>query len=448
MTASAQSLFAAAPKTTLGVPTAISADLLAPPSRVAVHTTLALCAAVLAFIAWAAFANLEEVAQARGRIIPASKLQIVQNLEGGIVREISIHEGQEVAEGQIILSIDPTLSGASLGEVREKIGGLTALIARLEAEVEGKELAFPAEVAQASPGLVASQDNLYRSRQQEFNAGITTLELEARQREQEILEIGSKIATLMESLRIVGEDMSLARGLVQSRAISRAEVLQIEGRYNDTRGNLEAAQLALPRLQSARDGALSKRTEKASAFKSDALAKLTQARTDLAALKENAWSGADKVARTKVRSPVAGIVKTINVTTVGQVVQPGSNLVEIVPLNDTLLVEAQVRPQDIAFLRPGLEAVVKLTAYDFAIYGGLKARVEQIGIDSVTPEKGEPYYPVRVRTDRRSLAYKGEQLPIIPGMVAEVDVLTGRKTVLQYLTRTFLRVRMQAMRER
>ena len=431
-----------------GLPTSVSADLMAPTGRLLVATTLALVATVGVLVVWSAFATLEEVAQGRGRVIPASRIQVVQNLEGGIVRDILVREGQNVAEGDVVLRIDPTHFDSSLGEAREKIAGLSVLVARLEAEVEGREPRFGAEIDRVRPDIITEQQSLFESRRRELGAALGAIDLQFRQRQQEIRETESRVGALEKALAIASEELSLLRPLERSRSIARTDVLQIEAKVNEISGNLEGARLALPRIRSAEAEAGNKRIERESNFKSDALQKLTQARVDLRSLQEQTRGAADRVLRTVVRAPVSGIVKTVNITTPGQVVQPGSALLEIVPANDTLLVEAQVRPQDIAFIRPGDDAVVKITAYDFAIYGALEGKVEHIGADSVTPEKGESYYPVRVRTARSALAHRGETLPIMPGMVAEVDILTGKKSVLAYLMKPILRAKAKAMTER
>jgi membrane fusion protein, adhesin transport system len=430
------------------IPSAVSADLLAPPTRARRLLLAALAACVLTAIGWAAVARVEEVTRGQGRVVPASKLQLVQNLEGGIVREVLVREGMIVREGQVIARIDPTIAGSSLGEAREKMVSLEAIVARLEAEVEGKALAFAAELTASRPDLVASQREHYDTRQREFNAAVGGLERLEQQRAQEILELEAKIETLSRALVLVRQELELTRSLEKSRAVSRSEVLAAESKANDTAGALRAAELALPRARAARSEVQERRGEKIASFQGEAMQRLASARTELAALAQVTRGSEDKVARTTIRAPANGIVKTVSVTTPGQVVQPGHNLFEIVPLNDTLLVEAQVRPQDIAFLRPGQPALVKLSAYDFSIYGGLKATLEQIGADSITTEKGETYYLVRVRTDRSTLQNGQDTLPIIPGMVADVDVITGSKTVLAYLTKPLTRMRQNALRER
>ena len=437
-----------APAAAFGIPSAVSADLLEPPSRRASALMLSLVALIFVSIGWSALAVVQEVTTGRGRVTPASKIQVVQNLEGGIVREILVREGMTVREGDVILRIDPTQAGASLGETREKMHGLGALIARLEAEVEGRPMVFPSDLSDSRPDLVAHQRDHYEARRKEIEGATASFELQARQRAQEITEAASRIETLKRGLEIAAEELAMIRTLERSRAASRSELLIVEAKHNDIRGSLEATQLALPRLRAALDEVAGRRAEKIENFRGDALQRLSAARVEFASLTESSRGGEDKVARTTVRAPTSGIVKTVLVTTPGQVVQPGHNLVEIVPLNDTLLVEAQVRPQDIAFLRPGQLAMVKVTAYDFSIYGGLPARLEHIGADSISTEKGETYYLIRVRTDRATLKRGALELPIIPGMVADVDVITGSKTVLGYLTKPLVRMNQVALRER
>ncbi len=432
----------------LGIPTAVSADLLRLPSRRISAVMFALVLLIATFVVWAALANIAEVTTGHGRVIPASRIQVVQNLEGGIVREVLVREGDLVRKGAVLARIDPTIAGSSLGEAREKMLGLMALIARFEAEIGDLPLVFPAELADKRADLITHQREHYEARRRELEAATSALDGLQRQRLQEILEADAKIATLTRSLEIASQELELVRNLERSKAASRSEVLTLEGKVNDLQGALKGTELALPRLRAATSEVGDRRTEKIAAFRSDALQKIASARVEMSALAEASRSGEDKLARTTVTAPTAGIVKTVNVSTPGQVIQPGHNLLEIVPLNENLLVEAQVRPQDIAFLRPGQAAKVKISAYDPSIYGALDARVEQIGADSTTTEKGETYYLIRVRTNASHLEYGGEALPIIPGMVADVDIVTGSKSVMTYLTKPMIRIRDNALRER
>lgn len=432
----------------IGVPTAISADLLARPSRGLDALLMSLIALVAVFFGWAALAHIEEVTTGSGRVVPASKLQIVQNLEGGIVRDILVREGATVEAGETVLRIDPTQAGSTLGEAREKIDGLEALVARLDFEARGEVPVFPDELLKRRPELIEAQKRHYETRRRELESAIAVLTTQEQQRTQEIVETSSKIETLKKALAIADEKLKLMRPLAETKAVSRAEILAIEGEVNETAGNLSAAELSLPRLASAKKEARDRISEKEQAFRSEALQQLAGARMELSVLTEQVKGSADRVSRTTVKAPVSGIVKTVHVSTPGQVVQPGQSLIEIVPVNDTLLVEAQVKPNDIAFLRPGQPAIVKLSAYDFSLYGGLEGRLEHIGADSVTNDRGETYYVINVRTEGRTLVRNGEELPVIPGMVADVDVRTGEKTVLAYLMKPLTRMRQSALRER
>jgi membrane fusion protein, adhesin transport system len=432
----------------LGLPSAVSADLIVPPSRLFAINVLALCALLVAFVVWAWFAVMNEFAIGQGRVIPARKVQVVQNLEGGIVRAIAVREGQHVRQGDVLLSIDPTGPGAQLGEAKEKIAGLSALMARLDAELKGTTPFFPADVAARRPDLIANELALFESRRREIESALSGLDLQIRQREQEVVETKSKITNLGNGLSIARRELSLIRPLLASGAASRIEGLRAESRVNETEGLLSAAELALPRIEAALAEAKDKRVEKSQTYRADALAKLSQADTEITGLNQAIRSNEDRIRRTDMKAPVNGVVKTVHVTTIGQVVQPGLSAVEIIPVDETLLVEAQVKPQDIAFLRPGLDAIVKLSAYDFTIYGGLTAKLEHIGADSITNDKGETYYMIKVRTDANALLHQGKELPIIPGMVADVEVKTGQKTVMQYLLKPVTRMRQQALRER
>ncbi|MGL5116588.1 MAG: HlyD family type I secretion periplasmic adaptor subunit, partial [Beijerinckiaceae bacterium] len=417
----------------LGMPTAASADLLAPPRRLYGLTVLASAGLLSAFVGWAWFATLDEFTIGQGKVVPARKVQLVQNLEGGIVRAIHVREGQTVGEGDLLMSIDPTSTGAQLEEAREKTTALAGMMARLDAELKGHEPVFPADIHMRRPDLIANETALFRSRKAEREGALAGLDLQIRQREQEVIETKAKASNLASGLEIAQRELGLIRPLLASGAAARIEVIRAEGRVNDTEGLLKAAQLALPRIEAALAEAKGRREEKGEAFRAEALGKLSQAEGEFASLTQVIRGAQDRFRRTEMTSPVHGVVKTVHVTTIGQVVQPGLSTVEIVPLDDTLLVEAQVKPQDIAQLRPGLDAMVKLTAYDFTIYGGLDATLEHIGADSVTTDKGETYYVIRVRTKRNALAHAGRDWPIMPGMVAEVEIKTGRKTVMQYL---------------
>lgn len=432
----------------LTVPSAISADLLRPASDKVSALSLGMVALVAAFVIWSALAIVDETTRGEGRVIPATKIQVVQNLEGGIVRELRVREGMLVKAGDILLRIDPTRADSSLGETRERILGFRVMIHRLEAEVEQKPLVIPEDLRKLAPGLVRRQEQAYDARMGELKAALDTLELQAQQKAQEIVELEARVESQKRSLQIAQSELKILKPLYKQGAISHTDLLAAERRYNEAEGLLDAARLALPRIRAQKLEMERRRAEKRAAHRSDVLKQLTDARVQLSALAEQNRGAADTVARTIVRSPASGIVKTVHVTTIGQIVKPGSDIVEIVPSGDTLLIEARIRPSDIAFLRPGQPATVKLTAYDFALYGGLDGRLEQIGADSITNERGETYYLIRVRTVSSKLRHGGADLPIIPGMVAQVDIKTGQKSVLAYLTKPLTRMKQDALKER
>ncbi|MEM1370716.1 MAG: HlyD family type I secretion periplasmic adaptor subunit [Pseudomonadota bacterium] len=432
----------------LAAPTAISADLLKPVPLIWNGLVIGLCAAVFASVAWASLATVEEATRGEGRVVPASKIQVVQNLEGGIVRELNVKEGDRVATGDILLRIDPTRATASHGEATERIAGLQIKMARLEAEVAEKELTFSPALVQSQPELIAREFEHDRARRTELASAISALQLQERQRAQELVELDAKVATLARGLAIARAQLALIEPLVKRRAASRSDLLSAQEKVNDTEGGLEAARLAIPRVRAQKAEVARRIEERKATYRAQALAELTKTRVDLAALRQANQDAADTLQRTTVRAPTNGIIKTVYVTTRGQVVKPGSDLVEIVPLDETLLIEARVAPQDIAFLRPGQPALVKLTAYDFSIYGGLDGSLVHIGADSITDDQGQTYYLIRVRTKSSRLRHGDDNLPVIPGMVAQVDVLTGSKTVLSYLTKPLTRMRQDALRER
>ncbi len=411
-------------------------------------TTLVLVLTVASGIGWAALAKVDEVTRGDGKVIPASRIQLVQNLEGGIVRRIATREGAMVKEGELLLQIDATGFGSSLEERREKLLGLRAVLARLEANVENRALTMPEDVVRQRPSLANEQAEMHASRQREMQASLAGIDQQVAQRRQEIEEVKAKIANLTRAIEIGSEELELTRPLVQRGAAARIELIRLEARQNELQGTLDGAQLAMPRIRQALGEAQNRRIEREMGLQSEMRSQLGETRVQISALEQSIKGDLDRVDRTDVRAPVSGIVKTLHVSTLGQVVKPGVDIVEIVPSGDTLLIETRIRPQDIAHLRPGLDAVVRLTAYDYTTYGVLKGKLEHIGADTIQTERGETYYHARIRTDRSTLVKGDREYPILPGMVANVDILTGRKTVLDYIVKPLTRLQNEALRER
>ena len=406
---------------------------------------------ILAFV-WAAIAKVDEFTVAEGKVIPSSQVQVVQNLEGGILSEIFVQVGQVVEKGQILMRIDDTRFVASAHEGQAKDQALLARIARLAAETGNTAFAPQRQLETSMPKLVAEERALYSSRQKQLNANELVLRQQAEQRRLELDEKRARAVQLQESLSLVEQELNMTRPLVREGIVSQVEVLRLERQASDLRGERDAARLAIPRLESAHEEVRRKVDELKARFRADANEELNKARAEQNALSAANTALDDRVTRTAVRAPLAGIVKQVRVNSVGGVIQPGMDLLEIVPLEDTLLIEARVRPADIAFLRPGQEAMVKLSAYDYSIYGGFPARLEHISADTLTAdkpgEKAESYYQVRVRTKYSTPTAGPSMVRILPGMVATVDIRTGKNTVLHYLLKPIIKTKEMALRER
>lgn len=360
-------------------------------------------------IAWAAYATLDEVTKGVGKVIPSSSVQTVQNLEGGIIAELLVSEGDRVAEGDILVRIDDTISNASYQENLTGAEALRASLVRLQAEAHGEEtIDFPEELVASRPDLITRETSLFEKRRG---------------------ELAEQCKTLENSLRLASDELAMTIPLVEKNIVSKVDQMKLEREVNEVGGKLK---------------------EITGAFQSESMEQFNEIKARLEGLEQIVAGRQDQVRRTVVRSPAAGTVNHVHTKTLGGVIQPGEPIVDIVPDDDTLLVEAKIRPADIAFLSPGQKAVLKFTAYDFSMFGGLEGIVEHISADTIQDEiDKEHYYQIKVRNQSGGLTAKdGSALPIIPGMVTEVDILTGQRTVLQYLLKPFHRMRFNALRER
>jgi len=382
---------------------------------------------MLAAVLWAHFAVLDEVKRGNGRVVPSRQIQVLQSLEGGIVLETLVQEGSIVRQGQVLMRIDDTKFAAELGEVRERRAANAARVARLEAEVQGRIAPeFSEELAEIAPRAVETERNLFLARQRKLDHDVDVL------RQQQI--------RFTDSLGLLGREVELTRSLYAQRIVPEIEMLKVDREMSDVKGQLAE-------IKSRIDGTKA-------AFRSLAEEDLAKSRGDLAVLDETIKSARDRVRRAELRSPVNGVVNKLNVTTVGAVIPPGGDVMDIVPLDDTLLIESRIRPQDIAFIHPQQDAVVKLTAYDSSVFGSLRGKVERISADTIVndkserDEKNEKSYRVMIRTEKNHLGTEEQPLPILPGMVATVEVMTGRKSVLDYIIKPARMLRDEALRER
>jgi len=413
------------------------------------HILLLLIAAFIGIaLWWASVAEIDEVTRGQGKVVPSSKVQIIQNLEGGILADVLVSEGQMVEKGDVLLKIDDTRFSSSFRESKLTYWELLARTARLSAESEGKPLELPEELMINQPELAAEERGLYQSRQLQLQSTIDVLKRQAEQRRQELVEKQARQQQLSRSFELSNQELKMSEPLLEAGVMSEVEILRLKRTVNDLKGEMESNRLAIPRIRSSIDEVQQKINEAITRFESDAARELSEVRAEMARTEESVSALKDRVTRTNVRSPMKGTIKRLMINTIGGVIQPGMDLVEIVPLEDNLLIEAQIRPADIAFLRPGQEAIIKFTAYDFSIYGGLEAKLVRISADTITNEEDESFYLIYLRTDQNFIKSSMGELGIIPGMTVTVDILTGEKTVLDYLLKPILKAKNEALRER
>lgn len=420
--------------------------------KAAVLSVLAILAFVAALIGWSHWAMLDEVTRGDGRVIPSSKTQLVQSLEGGILKELLVRAGDRVAKGDILARLDDTGFSANLGELKAKQLTLQAAVTRLHHEASGDLTltpVFPDEVKAAAPLLVENETQLFLSRRSSLETAMAVQKERVEQRQRELNEIRASLARLQEGLRLAGEDMKLKEPLAKRGIVPKTEIIRLQRDIADTEGQIAVLYETIPKTESSireAEGEIAVQQEK---FRQEARTEISRMEAELSIVLETLRAASDRVVRADIRAPVDGIVNKINSNTVGGVVQAGETMMEIVPLEDSLFVEAKIRPADIAFIHPKQAAVIKITAYDFSVYGGLEGEVELISADSVYDEEArESFYLVTIKTLRAQLREGKEELPIIPGMVASVDILTGKKSVLDYLLKPINKARQEALRER
>ncbi|MEW6995875.1 HlyD family type I secretion periplasmic adaptor subunit [Colwelliaceae bacterium MEBiC 14330] len=417
------------------------------------------------FMIWAYFAELDRVTRGEGKIIPSSQVQIIQSLDGGILQELYVKEGMQVSKGQILARIDDTRFRSDMAQQTQEVDALRANIIRLRTEltsvlvadvanwqqqvkIEKTQLKFPEDLSKNAPELIARNQDEYNTRLNNIENQVAIQGQQIKQREQEIKELTSKISTLESSLALINSELELTIPLARKNIVPQVELLKLQRTANDTKGELSALRLLQPKLKSSFAEAVLKRREAVFKYRTDARSVLNELQSSLSRLNEAQVSAQDKVSKALIVSPVVGTVKMIHINTLGGVVKPGEVLLEIVPSEDKLLVEAKIIPKDIAFIHVGLKAMVKISAYDFTRYGGLEGVVEHISADTTQDEDGNSFYIIRVRTNESSMLSKtNQEMPIIPGMMTSVDVIISKRTVLEYILNPLLRAKELALRE-
>lgn len=403
---------------------------------------------IVVMLTWSSLAYVDEFTRGEGRVIPSQYVQIVQNLEGGIIDEVFVTQGQTVTRGQPLLRLDDKRFSFSLRETEVNQSQLLSKTLRLKAEAEGAPFPEDELTALVSKNVVSAEKALYFARAQELSSGNKVILQQTAQKRQELSEWRAKFQRLRRSYRLLKSELDLTSPLVAQGAVSQVEVLQLRRQLNDVQGEMNAAQLAIPRIESSLSESEQTLAAAESAFRSRSQAEYSEVKSELNRLNESSQAIADQVDRTLVVSPVAGTIKQLFVKTLGGVIQPGRDLVAIVPTEDKLRVEARVSPADIAFMHPKQKAVIKFTAYDFSIHGGLSGEVVNISPDTITDEEGNSFYIVQIETERSFLGTEVNPKPIIAGMTVSVDILTGKKTVLDYILKPILKTKQLALRER
>jgi adhesin transport system membrane fusion protein len=406
----------------------------------------------VAFVVWASYAEVDEIARGDGKVIPASKTQILQASEAGVVQEIAVKIGQVVKKDDLIIRLDNTMSASSLGEQQARERTLSARIARLKHEQGGniaEPFECPEELQTAAPEVCENEQKLLVARRDNFANKLSVLKARLDQRETELNEAIANSHRLAENIAVSDKEAELVKSMVKRGLMAQTEQLRVDREQTELNGQIALATETIKKTEAAIVEAKLQVDELGLQLQQEALDELTQALAELSVVDETFRGATDRVARTDIRSPVDGIVNTLELNTLGAFVQPGAIVAGIVPTSETLLVEARVSPRDVAFIRPEQKALIKVTAYDFSIFGGLDGKVANITADSLVDQNtGEPYYQVRLSTDTSALTKDGKSFAIIPGMICTVEIMTGRKTILSYLLKPINKARDEALRER
>ena len=410
---------------------------------------VAVCSFVVIFIVWANFATLDEVTRGDGKVIPSSDVQALQSLDAGIVEAIMVSEGDIVEAGQTLMQLNAIEATSDLGANQARYLGLLASITRLSAEAEGKgSVEFPEEVMKGAPQSVTEELNAFRANQQSLQTQVNVLQQQMSQRESELREVNTRIADTRGVIALQNQEAEMVRPLVEKGSAPKMELLQLDRTIKEKRAELNSYTSSVPRIRSSISEAQARIEETKNNAKAQAQAELSAKLIEMNEIKERLAALEQRKGRTELKSPVHGTIQEISTNTIGGVVRPGEDIIKIVPQDDQLIIEAKVRPSDRAFIFPGQKAVIKITAYDFSIYGGLDGKLVDISADTIEDQEGNSFYRVKLRTDKTELTRKGEVLPITVGMVASVDILTGKKTVMDYLLKPFRKTLENAMNER
>lgn len=426
----------------------LSKAVLERPARSSVWILWTIAVVVAWLIFWASIAELDKIVRGEGKVVPSSRIQLVQNLEGGIIEQILVSSGAAVTQGQVLIQLDNTQFASTLGEKVVEQQALTAKALRLQAEAEDTTFAIPERVeAELEHALYARELSLFNERQKQTEIAVNIVRQQVIQHQTELDNAYDQQKQLLNSLALLDQEITMTEPLVRQGFASKVDLLKTKRERNDTFGKLNSVKLSIPKYQALITETEQKIAEIKQTRRNEAQEALNETLAKISQLQSVNVALEDKVSRTQIRSPVSGVISELLVNTLGEVVQPGSNLAKIVPVDDSLVLETRILPSDIGFIYAGLQAKVKFTAYDFAIYGGLDGEVEQVSADTITDEEGNSYYVARIRTNKNFLGDDNAPLYLMPGMVASVDIIVGKHTVLDYLLKPILKTKQLALRE-
>lgn len=418
------------------------------PSERSHYLLIAIAALVVAFLIWSNQAEIEEITHGSGQVVPTQEIQIVQSLEGGIIEDILVREGQTVEKDQILLKVSDVAFASEGRGAEAKILSLKAKKARLEAEANDKDFEVPAEIKQKFPDIARNELELYQSRQAELENAKSILDNKISSAASQISEVRAKINRLSESRRLLNQELKITKEMVAKKAVPKLEEIRLNRELSNLSGQISEAVEERGGLEAELSLAKREREDREDQFKSQVLGELNDIETQISQIGENITAIEDRVARTEVRSPVDGVVNNVALTTIGGVIEPAMQLFEIVPLDDDLKIVARVTPQEIAFLRPGQPANIKISAYDSQRYGSLEGELVRLGANSVTDREGNIFFEIELVAQKNYLGSEEAPLPITPGMVAEVEIITGKRTIFSYLVKPVLRAKDKALTER
>lgn len=418
------------------------------PTKTSRLMLMSVTALVGIMVVWAATSKIDEMTHGEGQVVPSTEIQMVQSLEGGVLQEILVREGEVVTKGQPLLKIsDVAFASEERGsEVRRE--SLIAKKARLDAEANGTAFKLPGDIVQKNPQIARGEEDLYKSRQTELENAKSILNNRIERAQSQLAEVGAKISRLSQSKKLVQEELTITSKMVEQRAVPKLDEIRLSRELNDISGQINEAAQERSGLEAELRSARKEREDQDSKFRSQALGELNDVETQLSQLKESLTAIGDRVDRSELRSPVDGVVNKMMLKTIGGVVEPAMRLVEIVPMDDELKIVARVAPSEVAFLRPGQKVKVKISAYDPQRYGSLDGELSRIGANSVTDSKGNIFFEIEVHTEQNHLGTKENPLPITPGMVAQTEIITGERSILEYLMKPVIRAKDKALTER